>query len=112
MDYSVNYKELGSRIRQARKSRGVTQEKLGELCSLSSAHIGHIERGSRIPSIDTLYKISVALSVSIDELLSGSPKSPDAALIAIASSLKDKDKAKVRTFVSAVKALADNIDEL
>ena len=112
MDNLINYKELGSRIRKSRKAAGVTQEKLGELCSLSAAHIGHIERGSRIPSLETLYKISLSLGVSIDELLSDSPKSADATLISIWATLKDKDKNKVRTFISAVKALADNIDNL
>ena len=112
MNDVINYKNLGARIRKARKAAGITQEKLGELCSLSTAHIGHIERGTRIPSVDTLYRISLALKTGIDELLTDSPKNAEATLITIASTLKDKDKTKVRAFVSAVKALADNIDEL
>ena len=53
MEKELDYTALGIRIRQARKEHHVTQEQLGELCELSTAHIGHIERGTRIPSIDT-----------------------------------------------------------
>ena len=112
MDGAVDYKALGERIRRARRSRGVTQERLGELCGISTAHIGHIERGTRIPSLETFYKICTALGASADDLLLDSPKTPEATLYAIARTLEGKDRAKVKSFVGAVKALAESIDEL
>ena len=68
MERELDYVALGMRIRQARKENHVTQEQLGEICELSTAHIGHIERGTRIPSLDTLFRISQALHVSMDYL--------------------------------------------
>lgn len=112
MDDMVDYKALGARIRRARKERGVTQERLGELCGISTAHVGHIERGTRIPSLDTFYRIASFLGVTTDELLMDSPRSPEATLSAIARSLEGRDRAKVKTFVAAVKALSENIDKL
>ena len=112
MGSAIDYKALGQRIRKARRSAGMTQEKLGEVCSISTAHIGHIERGTRIPSLDTFFRIADALKVSADELLADSPKSPESTLISIAKSLDGKDKGKIKSFVNAVKALADNIEDL
>ncbi|MBR0303906.1 MAG: helix-turn-helix transcriptional regulator [Clostridia bacterium] len=112
MDGAVDYKALGARIRAARRARGMTQERLGELCGISTAHMGHIERGTRIPSLDTFYKIASSLAVTADELLLDSPKNPDSALLAVSKTLEGKDRAKVKAFVAAVKALADKIDEL
>ncbi len=112
MDGAVDYKALGARIRLARRSRGVTQERLGELCGISTAHVGHIERGTRIPSLDTFYRICNVLCISADELLIDSPKTPESTLLVIARTLDGKDRAKVKAFIGAVKALADNIDNL
>lgn len=106
----LNYQALGQRIRQARQSRNITQEKLGELVGLSTAHIGHIERGTRVPSLDTVYRIATELEVSIDHLLLDSTQSPNQTFAALSAMLATKSEAQVRSFLTAVKALADNID--
>lgn len=111
MEAHIDYKALGKSIRKARTDSGMTQEKLGELCSLSTAHIGHIERGTRIPSLETFYRIATALGVSADELLLDSPKTPEATLVALSKTLEGKDRGKVKSFVAAVKAMAEGIDE-
>ena len=69
MEKELDYTALGIKIRQTRKKHHVTQEQLGEICELSTAHIGHIERGTRIPSLDTLFRIAQALDVSMDYLV-------------------------------------------
>ena len=108
----LDYKSLGKRIKEARRERGMTQERLGELCGLSAAHIGHIERGTRIPSLETVYSISCVLDVGVDRLLFDSLRGRGGTLEGILASLKGKDEAKVRIFLAAVKALADKVDEL
>ncbi len=111
MSFEVDYYALGMRIRAAREKRHLTQEQLGELCSLSTAHIGHIERGTRTPSIDALCAIAKSLNVSTDSLLLDSFDGGDA-LSHISASLKGKDPEKVRRFVAMVSAMADKIDEI
>lgn len=111
MNTELDYQALGMRIKTSRKNCGLTQEYLGELCSLSTAHIGHIERGTRIPSVDTLFKISSALHVSMDYLLSDS-FDDSAYFDNIAAIIKGKNDKQVKAFISAVKVLANNIDEL
>ncbi len=112
MDKLIDYAALGNRIRIARKNKGLSQEKLSELCSVSAAHIGHIERGTRIPSLETLFKISKVLNVSLDSLFFDSQDDMGNVFKSIYSRLEGKSDEKVRVFVSAVKALADKIDDL
>ena len=111
MNKTINYEALGMRIRQKRIEKNFTQEKLGEMCDLSAAHIGHIERGTRILSVEVLFKIAQTLDVSVDYLLFDSVED-DSILETVAAVLKSSDKDKVRIFLNTVRILAENIDRL
>ena len=111
MSFEVDYYALGSRIRSAREEKHLTQEQLGEICSLSTAHIGHIERGTRTPSVETVFAISKALDVSLDKLFFDSFEDKDI-FIHLSAVLKDKDPEKVRRFVALVTVMAEKIDEI
>ena len=65
----MDYIKLGKLVRIMRKNRGLTQEKLAELVDVSTSYIGHIERGTRKLSVDTLYRICKVLGVSADFLM-------------------------------------------
>lgn len=54
-----------------RKRADLSQESLGIRASLHRTEISLLERGTRIPRIDTLVKLAGALSVSPGELLDG-----------------------------------------
>ena len=63
---------FGENLRRLRKGTGISQEDLGYRCSLHRTEIGLLERGARVPRIDTLIKIASALGVRIDcALLAG-----------------------------------------
>lgn len=111
MDKNIDYAALGKRIKNKRVENKLTQEQLGEMCELSAAHIGHIERGTRILSVDVLFRIAQVLNVSVDYLLFESVEN-DNVLKSIAPMLKDSDKNKVNHFLNTVRVLAENIDEL
>lgn len=68
----MDYEALGKRIRSQRKLLGMTQEELSEKVGVSCSFIGHIERGSRKLSLETLVNISEALNISCDALLQDS----------------------------------------
>jgi XRE family transcriptional regulator, regulator of sulfur utilization len=59
---------LGQRVRELRKRRGLSQESLGSQSALSGKFIGEVERGEKSISIDSLYKVSVALRVPLSLL--------------------------------------------
>ena len=66
---SIDYKSIGKRIKRFRMERSLSQENLGEMISSTGNHISRIERGMRIPSVDTLILIANALHVTSDDLL-------------------------------------------
>lgn len=66
------YEALGKRIRAQRKQQKMTQEVLAEKAEISNSFLGHIERGTRKASLDTLVKICNALKVSPNTLLQDS----------------------------------------
>lgn len=59
---------LGQRLRELRKHRGLSQERLGHGSSLSGKFIGEVERGEKSISIDSLYKVSMTLGVPLRQL--------------------------------------------
>ena len=54
-----------------RRRAGISQEELGFRASLHRTEIGELERGVRVPRIDTLIKLAGALSVPPGDLLKG-----------------------------------------
>ena len=73
MKNELNYQSLGLKIREVRKSRNLSQEKLSELVGISPNYLSRVETNNGgIVSLPTLVKISNALQISMDYLLSDS----------------------------------------
>lgn len=66
----MDYLMMGSKIRNFRRKKGLTQEELAEAAGLSASFMGHIERGTRIASLDTVVKLCAALGITPNDLLS------------------------------------------
>lgn len=60
---------IGTRLRAARRERGLTQDQLAERARLSPDMISRIERGDRRPSIPALHALAAALRISPSQLL-------------------------------------------
>lgn len=56
-------------LRELRKQRGLTQENLGFESGLHRTAIGLLERGERVPSLSTLYKLAGPLGVAPSAML-------------------------------------------
>ena len=65
----MNQKAVGRRIKAAREEKRLTQEQLAELVDLSPMHVSVIERGVKLPKLETLINIANVLDVSADVLL-------------------------------------------
>lgn len=76
----LDYGRVGMRIRQLRKAKGWSQGELAEKCGISMSFLGHIERGSRIMSMETFVNICEALDAGADELLWGVAGASDVVL--------------------------------
>lgn len=68
-------KQLGQRIKEIRKSKGLTQEKLAEIVGIGTSNISYIETGKFAPSIENFERIADALDVEPYELYMFSSKS-------------------------------------
>ncbi len=58
---------LGKRIRQIRKSKGLTQFKLAEIAGINEKHVSKIETGVYFPTYSTLNKILNALDMTLED---------------------------------------------
>lgn len=58
-------KLLGKRIKEIRKARGLTQEKLAELIDIETCSLSAIEIGRHYPSMPTIEKIAENLDVEL-----------------------------------------------
>ena len=67
----MDWKDIGRCIRKKRREKNLKQDKLAELAHISYSYIGMIERGEKIPSLETFVLLANALDVSADELLPG-----------------------------------------
>lgn len=54
---------VGMQVRAARKKRGLTQERLGEMVGKTAESISNIERGHVLPPLDTLQGLAQHLDV-------------------------------------------------
>jgi len=60
--------KFGKRLREIRKNKGISQEKLSKRAGFDRTYVGKIERGERSPSLETIEKLADALEVEILEL--------------------------------------------
>jgi len=66
---SLNFESIGKNIKTYRIRKKLRQEDLAELSELSVTYIGMVERGEKIPALETFIKILNALEVSADVIL-------------------------------------------
>lgn len=64
-------RRFGTNLVRARKRAGLSQEETSFLASIHRTEIGMLERGVRVPQIDTVVKLAGALAVTPGELLDG-----------------------------------------
>ena len=98
----MDYKAMGRRIRQLRKQERLTQAELAEKVGISTSFMGHIERGTRIASVETLVHLSDTLKVSLDSIVNGIDVIPPVSVGATA---------KMRTLNDMMRVLNEHSDE-
>lgn len=68
MNEELFKKLFGKRIKNIRKSRKLTQEKLAETIGIEPAHLCKMENGTHFPSLKTLLKLVNILEIEITDL--------------------------------------------
>lgn len=95
-------RNLGRAIAEARRAKGLTQEKLADVIGVEQESISRLERGVTLPSLSRLLSIAEVLDVPIDSLIrTNSGRAIDQAqdLVAKLNGLSGEDRAWVRRWV-------------
>jgi len=64
-------RRFGENLVHARRAAGLSQEALSFEAGLHRTEIGALERGIRIPRLDTLVKLAAVLGISVQRLIAG-----------------------------------------
>ena len=104
----IDFVIVGQRIREARKHRGITGEKLAECIGIATESLRHIEIASSKPSLQTLYRIAIALNVSMDYLTGRTPNAIDSLTKRFGLSPKQENLLK-ELLESAVPIISKNV---
>ena len=114
-DKKVNYAALGEKIRQKRASTGLSQDAVSEKVGLSESFYGHIERGTKVLSVESLIKIADYLDLSLDFLLMDSKPIRDGdkqLQTELDNIFRDKSPSQRDCLLKILKILSDSADEL
>lgn len=60
---------FGLKVREQRKLKKLSQERLALLCNIDRSYMGRIERGEVNVTIEKLYKLAKALDIPVKNLL-------------------------------------------
>jgi len=107
-------KRLGSRIRQVRRIRGLTQTDVAKP-NLTKSFISLLESGRTYPSVGTLVALADRLQTSIALLLletSELPRETALTLLALARATGEASPANAERLLAAAEVLAEDVDDL
>lgn len=68
-EMQLNSIVVGSVIAKFRIQKGITQEVLSGLADIGRTHLSAIERGERKPTLETLYRISLAWDIKMSTII-------------------------------------------
>ena len=101
----MDYKDLGNRVRIARRSKTWTQEELAEKVGISASLLGHIERGTRVASLETFVSLCNELCVTPEYLLANNLHLLDESM---AAGMDEIEKAKLQEFLQLARNAVNN----
>ncbi len=98
---------LGSRVKELRKLRRLSQDELSEIVEIDPKHLSRIEVGRGFPSLDTLEKLATALQVELKDFFefaheTSDPKELKGILDGI---VREVDKEKLKLLVKVARAM-------
>lgn len=109
MDKSV----IGKRIREQRKEHKLTLEKFSDMAGIGTVYLGEIERGEKMPSMNTFIKMVNALDISADIFLRDEVAAAKPYVLnEITEKMKDLSPPQLKMVNDVFNAMLDNMDNL
>ncbi len=100
---------MGKTIAKIRLQNHLTQEQLAEKTEVSTVFISQIETGIRKPSLETVYKLSVALNTTIDVLLGN--RSEEVKCGEIINLIKDRTSDELSFITGVLREICSNMED-
>lgn len=108
----IDHTKLAMRIKEVRRRKGITQERLAQLTDLTPNFIGRIESLNSKCSLATLVKISIVLETSTDYLLQDSLRLTDNEILNV-TALNDTERKFIANTIRGIKEIqAELIEQL
>lgn len=108
----MDKKLFGAEIKRSRSEKGYTQETFAEAMELDKNVISNLERGYKLPSRDNLFKIVVALNISLDKYLAIKEFPEDSKMTKIIEKYHELPLAKQIALENIMWATIENLNEL
>lgn len=105
-EIDICLQDIGNRITELRKRPGWTQEELAEKADLTPQFVSYAEAGKRAMRPENLLKLSKALNVSADYLLTGEIVDKDLLI------LSDKIKQLTPSQIRIIENIVDQCNDL
>ena len=105
----MNYEIMGKNIARIRNKNHLTQEQLAEKINISTVFVSQIETAVRKLSLETIYKISIALNTTIDNLISNNTL--QAKYDEIKLLLQDKNNDEISFILNILREICSNIKD-
>jgi transcriptional regulator with XRE-family HTH domain len=106
----IDFGVIGQKLRTEREKHGWTQEKAAEKVGITPAFMGHIERGERRMSFNTLIRLCNLYRVTMDYLLSDTlPPEHDNVTMQISDMIKNKPKEQQAAILDILRAIVRHI---
>ena len=99
--------KIAENLQMLRKEKGLTQEQLAEKINVSTVFISQIETAVRKPSLETVYKLSLALNTTIDSLIG--TDNIQTKYDEIAKLLSDKNDTEIYFITCVLREICSNI---
>lgn len=68
--YNINV-ALGNVLRKYREGRNLSQDEFAELCGISRAYYGRIERGEHSLTVEKCHRIASVLNIRLADIFDG-----------------------------------------
>ena len=105
-------KELGQKLKAARKTKGLTQQQLADISHVSLKHIQNCERGEKNPSFEILRALVQVLDISLDSLIAPNTLDDEQAANEMRQIYLSCPPVARKTLLNSTRALANELKDM
>lgn len=105
-------KELGQKLKAARKKKSLTQQQLADISHVSLKHIQNCERGEKNPSFEILRALVQVLDISLDSLIAPNTLDDEQAANEMRQIYLSCPPVARKTLLNSTRALANELKDM